>query len=174
MKKLQILLLTIILTIIPINVLSNTYDDIDRHFITEQEGIVLHPYNDIAGYKTYCIGRLASRSMVLKQTYSYEECEHLLEYDLTLFSDAINECINRELNPNEYTAVVDFAYNLGVHSYCISTLSKDVNDNNNLKIREDFLAWDKVDIKGRLIDNNSIRNRRLREYKLYIKPYKKH
>lgn len=157
--------------LLPIRLYANSYDDIDRKFITRQEGVVLHPYNDIAGYKTYCIGRLASRSMILKQKYTYEECEQLLEYDLTIFSDNINECINRDLNPNQYTAVVDFAYNLGVHSYCISTLRKDVNNNNSHKIRNDFLAWDKVDIKGRLVDNNAIRNRRLREYNLYIKPY---
>ena len=158
----------IILVLLPCETRSNSVDQVDKSFIIRNEGIVLHPYDDIAGYRTYCIGRLAAKTSLLKDHYTIEECEDLLDYDLEKFSEGINECLERELNDYQYTAVMDFAYNLGVSAFCESTLHRVINgDPTSPDIEGDFLVWDKVDIKGKYIDNKAIRARRLREYNLF-------
>lgn len=165
-------LLIIALLCFPRTLRSNEFEQINKNFIISNEGIVLTPYVDIAGYKTYCIGRLASRTSKLRKEYTTEQCEALLDYDLHIFVDEINRCITRELTDDQYTAVMDFAYNLGPESYCESTLHRSVNDDAPLPvIRHNFLEWDKIGIKGKLVDNKSIRNRRLREYTLYSRNY---
>lgn len=148
---------------------DNNVEYVDRKFIIRNEGLINHPYLDVGGLKTYCVGRLASRSYDLKEFYSDKECLALLEVDLQLFANAIAPCITVSLNPNQYTAVMDFAYNLGPQAYCISTLHRDINDHNYQSLKADFSAWDKVDVDHRLVVIKSIHDRRLREYFLFVR-----
>ena len=170
-KRIISIILTIMLIIKPYisYATNNDVEYIDRKFIIRNEGLVNRPYYDIGGLKTYCVGRLASRDYELKDYYTTEECLDLLEIDIQLFADAVAPCITVYLTPNQFTAVIDFVYNLGPEAYCISTLHRDINHHNYKSLYMDFIIWDKVDIDHKLVVIKSIHDRRVREYYLFIR-----
>lgn len=61
------------------------------------------------------------------------------------FAKAVRGLLKTTLNENQFSALVCFAYNVGVANLKGSTLLKKVNINKDDKtIREEFLKWDKV------------------------------
>ena len=71
-----------------------------------------------------------------------------------------------ELNENQFSALVCFAYNVGTGALAKSTLLKKVNINpNDLTIRNEFLKWNKAG--GKVL--NGLTKRRESEANLYFK-----
>lgn len=166
MKKVVMIILSFILFVKPV-VVDAEY--VDRKFIIRNEGLSNVPYYDIGGLRTYCVGKLANKNEILKSYYSDMDCDILLDNDILQFEKALVPCITVTLNTNQYTAVIDFAYNLGAEAYCISTLHHDINNHNYTNLYNDFTSWDKVRINNKLIIVKSIYERRRREYYLFIK-----
>lgn len=81
------------------------------------------------------------------------------------FAEPIRKLLKVQLNENQFSALVCFAYNVGVANLCKSTLLKKVNKNpNDLTIREEFLKWNKAG--GRVL--NGLTKRRIAEANLYF------
>ena len=165
--KWMVLLVPLLLGIVPV-ANANDLSQIDRSFIMRQEGLILYPYNDIANYKTICYGHLVTRFDHIKSQYSVEECLSIFEKDLTLMVIQNNECLGVDQNNNQFTAIIDFQFNLGTTNACKSSLFNDIrlNESNDIKVN-DFLKWKYVRINGKLTVNQSILNRRIREANLY-------
>lgn len=132
-----------------------------RDFITVQEGLVLHTYNDSQGHCTACVGHLISMAGCPGQVnYSREECDKLLAADLKACEDAINDTIHRTLKANEFDALACIAFNIGTNGFRTSTLAARVNAGaSDRAIREAFLMWD---------NPPELRSRREREADLYL------
>ena len=88
-----------------------------------------------------------------------------------LFENIVNKSFNIkpllkvELNENQYSALVCFAYNVGMANLKKSTLLKKVNINpNDPSIVSEFLKWNKAG--GKVL--NGLTNRRIAESKLYF------
>ena len=88
-----------------------------------------------------------------------------------LFENIVNKSfdikplLKVELNENQYSALVCFAYNVGMANLKKSTLLKKVNINpNDPSIVSEFLKWNKAG--GKVL--NGLTNRRIAESKLYF------
>jgi len=94
-----------------------------------------------------------------------QESETLLSDTLDEFSKGVSKLIKVELNDNQFSALVSFAFNLGIGALSKSTLLKKVNANPNDKtIEQEFMKW--VNAGGKKL--NGLVRRRTAESKLYF------
>ena len=94
-----------------------------------------------------------------------EQAETLLSDILAEFSKDVSKLIKLELNDNQFSALVSFAFNLGVGALSKSTLLKKVNANPNDKtIESEFMKW--VSAGGKRL--NGLVRRRTAESNLYF------
>ena len=82
-------------------------------FITDNEGCVLHVYNDQAGYPTIGVGHLIQDGEDYSAGLTQEQAMDLLAQDVSRFEDAVNS-YGLDLTQNQFDVLVDFAFNTGV------------------------------------------------------------
>lgn len=92
------------------------------------EGYVNHCYDDPVGNPTCCYGHLGCPYG--NGGYSQSQCESLLKSDLTRFEQCVKDNVAVTLNSNQFSALVDFAYNLGCGTLQDSTLLRVLNSGN--------------------------------------------
>jgi lysozyme len=61
------------------------------------------------------------------ETITQDQADAQLRSDLSYFQTAVNNMVARNLNPNQFAALVSFAYNVGVNALRGSTLLRLVN-----------------------------------------------
>jgi len=98
-------------------------DGID--LIKEFEGLHLTPY--LCPSKIWTIGYGHTRTVCEGQKITPEEAERLLTEDLSLFERAVSRLVTVPLSNNQFSALVCFAYNVGVGNFESSTLLKLLN-----------------------------------------------
>ena len=81
-------------------------------FVTDNEGVVLHPYNDVAGYLTIGVGHLIKEGEEFPDHITQEQAMELLASDVERFENAVNS-YGLDLTQNQFDALVDFAFNCG-------------------------------------------------------------
>ncbi len=140
------------------------------------EGISLKPYHGEAdrpdiftiGYGTiqYPPDYLGGKRVALTDPVITEEmAASFLKYDVTQKSTAIDPLLRDDLTPDQFGALISFAYNLGEGALKTSTLRLKVNANpNDLTIRQEFMKW--VHANGKV--QPGLRRRRKAEADLYF------
>jgi lysozyme len=74
-----------------------------------------------------------------------ERAEQLFLRILDVFEKGVKSRVKKELNSNQFSALVSFSYNVGLGNFGASTLLKMVNVNpSDPKIREQFMRWNKA------------------------------
>jgi lysozyme len=90
------------------------------------EGFRSKPYEDVAGKLTVGYGHLivpgdgVASGDIIDQVKATE----LLHHDVQRTVEGVNSCVTRDINQNQFDALVLFAYNLGVGALRSSTLIK--------------------------------------------------
>lgn len=138
-------------------------------FIKEQEGLKLNAY--LCPAKVWTIGygnTFYENGTKVNQgdRITNERAEQLLLFVLNQFAEKIKPLIKSKINNNKFSALVSFAYNVGIGNLSKSTLLKKVNNNpNDLSIKNEFLKWTRA--KGVVL--TGLVNRRDFEQKIYFK-----
>ena len=138
-------------------------------FIKEKEGLRLNAY--LCPAKVWTIGygnTFYENGMKVKQgdKITKERAEQLLLFVLNQFADKVKPLIKSKINNNQFSALVSFAYNVGIGALQKSTLLKKVNNNpNDLTIKNEFLKWTRA--KGVIL--TGLIKRRDFEQKIYFK-----
>jgi lysozyme len=143
-------------------------------FIKNEEGCVLHAYQDSAGIWTIGIGSTMYKdgTRVKKgDTITKEKAVELLRWEVENKSKSVAAFVsNVVIRQNQFDALVSFAYNVGIGALQQSTLLKKVKANpNDPTIREEFAKWNKIHQNGKLVPSLGLTKRRLREWQLYSK-----
>ena len=132
------------------------------------EGCLLNAYLDSVQVTTIGYGATFyedGTKVKLGDRITQERANELLEWHIQEFAEGVSNLIKVDLNDNQFSALVSFAFNLGVGNLSKSTLLKKVNDNpNNHMIRTEFLKWNKAG--GKTL--NGLTARRNAEAKLYF------
>ena len=82
-----------------------------------------------------------------------------------VFETGVRNLVISKINENQFSALVCFAYNVGLGNLKTSTLLRFVNENpNNPEIKNQFLRWNKA--KGKEL--SGLTRRRLAESNLYF------
>lgn len=144
-----------------------TQEGID--LIKQFEGWRSNAYQDSVGVWTIGYGHTSNAGPPkvhsgLKITLS--EGETILRRDLKTFENAVARNVTVPLNPNQYSALVSFCYNVGPGNFARSTLRRRLNTGDYLGASKEFLKWNKA---GGTVLAGLVR-RREAEQALFLKP----
>lgn len=131
------------------------------------EGLVLHPYRDVAGIPTIGYGTThyedGTPVTMADAVITKERADQLMLNDLRSFEASIQHMVMRIITQNQYDALVSFVYNIGVNNFRTSTLLKLVNSGNPIGAASEFSKWDIADGKH----NIGLLQRRMKEEQLF-------
>ena len=99
------------------------------NLIKKFEGLRLEAYLCPAGVWT--IGYGHTKGVKKGDKITEETANMLLELDLNDFIVGVQKLLKKNINNNQFSALVSFAYNLGLANLKSSTLLKKVNSNPN-------------------------------------------
>ena len=140
--------------------------------IKESESFVGHPYLCPAGIPTIGYGSTHyedGKAVKLTDGYIAESVGlSLLVKTLGSYESAVNSFVTVQLNQNQFDALVDFVYNLGIGSLQKSTLLKKLNALDYSGAALEFLKWNKSRNKdGVLVELAGLTIRRKAEKALF-------
>lgn len=136
--------------------------------IREYEGYRSAAYQDVGGVWTIGYGFTQINGVPVKagDTITRGDAERELTRQLGYYSDGVKQIVPSTLNDNQFSALVSFAYNLGMQALVQSTLLQKVKVNSSdPMIREEFNKY--VYANGKVLQG--LVNRRHAEANLYFK-----
>lgn len=136
------------------------------------EGLSLNAYICPAGVPTIGYGNTyyeSGRKVQIGDSITKERAEKIFQWVADSFAIRVRQLVKKQLNENQFSALVSFTYNLGVANLKSSTLLKKVNVNpNDPTIFNEFLKWNKAG--GKVL--TGLTRRRQAEGNLYFEPIK--
>lgn len=136
--------------------------------IKKFEGCKLKAYKCSAGVPTIGYGATFyedGSKVKMTDSITQQRADELLHYHIGLFSEKVKPLIKSALNDNQFSALVSFAYNVGVGALSKSTLLKKVNINaKDASISAEFAKWIKAG--GKIL--TGLEKRRAAESQLYF------
>lgn len=135
-------------------------------FLSREEGLRLKAYRDSKGIPTIGYGNTFYEDgspVRMGDSVTKERALELFHFIVAKFESGVNEMVTRELNQNQFDALVSLAYNIGLAAFKRSTVLRRVNANPcDPAIRDAFHMWQNSGAnRGILLP------RRKREYELY-------
>ena len=142
------------------------YDKAGLDFTAIHEGFRSKAYKDSGGVWTCGYGHTTGvgPSTICDETLARK---WLLE-DISIASRSVNRLVNVKLDQEEFNALVDFVYNVGVNAFATSTLLELLNKGDYSGAANQFLRWKFC--KGVVVAG--LLNRRNDEKKLFETPDK--
>lgn len=143
-------------------------------FIKNEEKFMSKPYLDSVKVPTIGYGStvyLDGSKVTLKdKPITEKQATELLMLKLQRqYVPAVNKALTREVNQNQFDALVSLCYNIGTGGIASSTLIKKVNANPcDPSITHWFSVWNKGTVSGVKVELKGLTNRRAREAKLYF------
>lgn len=132
------------------------------------EGLRLEAYLDIVGVPTIGYGHtqgVTKEDVQNGRRITEQEAEEMLLDELNKFERGVEIAVAVPINDNQFSALVSFAYNVGLGALQRSTLLKLLNAGNVSGAAEQFLRWNKAggkEVKG-------LTRRREAERSLFLK-----
>lgn len=108
------------------------------------EGLRLKAYKPVKTEKYYTIGYgHYGADVTANMVITEQKAEELLRQDLNKFEQGVTVAtLSAGLKPQQFDALVSFAYNVGLTNFKNSTLLKYVKQNaDDLRIKNEFLKW---------------------------------
>lgn len=129
------------------------------------EGLRLSAYRCPAGHLT--IGYGHTSNVHEGMTITEQQAEKLLKQDI-YFAELAVDMLGK-LTQNQYDALVSFVFNVGNRAFSSSRLRRYVlADPNDPAIRQEFLRWIYITVKGKKQVSKGLQNRRHAESNLYF------
>ena len=130
------------------------------------EGLCLMAYRCPAGRLTIGYGHTSNVTEGMAITEL--QAEKLLKQDICFAELAVD--MLGKLTQNQYDALVSFVFNVGNRAFSSSRLRRYVlADPDDPAIRQEFLRWIHITVKGKKQISQGLQNRRQAESNLYFK-----
>jgi len=107
------------------------------------EGCKLKSYQDVVGVWTIGYGSTGP-DIKAGMNWTQAQADARLTHDLLKFEAGVTGCVKATLTPNQFSALVCFAYNVGLGNLQSSTLLKKVNASDMTGAAAEFLRWNKA------------------------------
>lgn len=131
--------------------------------LTEQfEGCRLMAYQDVIGVPT--IGYGHTKGVRLGMSSSLEQAEAWLLEDISYAEAMVNRLVKVPLSQNQFDALTDMVFNIGVGNFQGSTLLRKLNSNDYAGASLEFEKWNKA---GGIV-RAGLTRRRLAERDLFL------
>lgn len=112
-------------------------------FVTTWEGTSYKVYADVGGVATVCQG-YTGPEVKLGDTWTKERCDEVLKEALAVHGAGALACTHRPISQEYYEAIASFTYNVGIASYCKSTMRLLIDAGNFTAACNEFTRWTKV------------------------------
>lgn len=130
----------------------------------------LEPYMDIAGIPTIAWGH----RIMPEENYTaitQAQADTLLMQDVASTARLVKRLTEKvQLNENQYSALISFAYNIGATAFSSSTLLKRVNARDFVGAAAQFAVWNKATVAGKRKVVEGLVRRRKAEAALFTSP----
>lgn len=143
-------------------------NDAGLGLIKSFEGCELTSYRCPAGVWTLGYGSTGP-DIKAGMTWTLAQAEDRLRADLRKFERAVEALVDGKATPNQFSALVCFAYNVGVGALTKSTLLKRHKAGDHAGAAAQFMAWNKARVNGQLVPLKGLTRRRQAEADLYRK-----
>lgn len=110
--------------------------------IKEYEGLKLKPY--LCPGKTWTIGYGHTRTVRAGMVITPEQADQLLEDDLRLVARAVQRLVRVPLNDNQFAALVDFTFNVGIANFERSGLLQLLNRGWYEQVPAQLMRWNRA------------------------------
>ncbi|PNK67546.1 lysozyme [Hafnia paralvei] len=117
------------------------------NLIKKFEGCRLTAYQDSVGVWTIGYGwtqPVDGKPVGKGMTITQQKADDLLKQGVIQYEAGVHGLVTVQLNQNQYDALVDFAYNLGVNALKGSTLLKKLNAGDYAGAANEFTKWNKA------------------------------
>ena len=153
---------------LPLEVVSNHTIAIVKEF----EGFRSSAYIDTDGTPVIGYGqsRINGKPVKIGDRISASDADAALQAELQTIQQELLSVVKVNLNDNQLAALTSLAFNTGVGSIKKSTLVKNLNQQDYLGAANQFLRWNKADIRGQLMVMDGLTRRRNREKQLFLAP----
>lgn len=115
--------------------------DNGRKLTKEFEGCKLKAYRDGGGVLT--IGYGHTTGVHPDDVITMERADEYLRLDLQYAEGVVSQYVNLPLNQNQFDALVDFVFNLGIGQFMRSTLLAKLNHGDFAGAPAEFIRWNK-------------------------------
>lgn len=133
--------------------------------IKEHEGCRLQAYPDPAtGGEPWTIGWGHTGGVKKGDTITQTRAEDLLRDDLNKFEIGVEHLLFHEATDNQFSALVSFAFNVGLNNLRNSTLLRKLNLGDVKGAADEFIRWNKAG--GKIM--SGLTKRRLAERDLFL------
>jgi lysozyme len=138
------------------------------------EGLVLSPYMDPVGLKTYCVGHLARKTDKVKEKYTEEECMAIFAEDYKKHEQEIVKAVGgKDKFASEWqrAAATDMTFNNGIGLIGPSTMVSLIKQGKHVEACQQLSRW--VKAKGKTLKGLVIRRQKTMPYCLGELPWDK-
>lgn len=136
--------------------------------IKKFEGCKLTPYRCPSGILTVGFGSTGPH-VIAGKSITQAEADALLLADLSRFESGVVALLGgRETAPGQFSALVSFAFNVGLFALSGSTLLRKHMAGDYAGAADQFLKWDKARVNGVLKSLPGLTKRREAERELYL------
>lgn len=117
------------------------YSKVGLHLTQDSEQCRLVPYQDSKGVWTDGWGN--THGVIPNQRITQSKADAQLISNVQEAVNAVNRYVNVSLTQNQFDALVDLVFNIGVHAFFTSTLLVDINASKFYEASQQILLWDK-------------------------------
>lgn len=146
------------------------------NLIKEFEGFESEAYIDTDGTPVigYGLSRIDGKPVQLGDRISDAEANSALNKHLHIIQEELDRAITVELSDRQLAAIASLSFNVGVNFIEQSTLVKKVNAGDYYGAANEFLRWDKANVRGRLVRLPGLTRRREAERQMFLQGTSNH
>ncbi len=140
------------------------------NLIKEFEGFRDRAYLDTDGTPVigYGLSRIDGKSVKMGDSISAAKADAALKSELHKIQQQINSTVNQELTESQLSALASLSFNVGFGAVKTSTLVRKLNAGDYTGAANEFLRWDKANVRGRLVRLPGLTRRRQAERQLFL------
>lgn len=138
--------------------------------IKEFEGFAEFAYIDTDGTPVigYGLSRIKGKSVKMGDRISATQADVALKEELRKIQQQLKSKVTVELNDSQLSALASLSFNTGVNSIAESTLLRKLNAGDYNGAANEFLRWDKANVRGKLVRLPGLTRRRQAERQLFL------
>ena len=140
------------------------------NFIKEFEGFKGYAYIDTDGTPVigYGLSKIAGKPVRLGDRITTHQAEVALKAHLQEIDKELSQILKVNLSDRQKSALASIAFNVGINAIKNSTLLRKINAKDFAGAANEFLRWDKANIRGRLVQMPGLARRRTAERELFL------
>lgn len=139
--------------------------DLGRRFIKSFEKLRLVAYLDAVGIPTIGYGHI--KGVRMGMACAEEQADDWFAEELSEFEQDAAGMVKVPISQRQFDALISFAYNCGSGALRGSTLLRLLNKSDYVSAANQFKAWDKGTVGGKLVSLPGLTKRRLAEAKIF-------